>query len=151
MIISKEFTFDAAHQLPDEECYGQCRNLHGHTYRLIVEVVSKINEKGWVMNFKDLKTIVNELFISKYDHWFLNDYYTVSTAEYMAQYMFNTLTNYLIEHHKQLGTVKVKRIMLWETPTSCAVCEHLDDLPEGIVKDHDKQRDRNRIKVTMEG
>src|SRR5574343_78633 len=105
MIITKEFSFDSAHQLPNEECYGNCRNLHGHTYKLIVSVDLVINEKGWVMNFKDLKAIVNELFISKYDHWFLNYYFTISTAEYMAQYMFNVLTDFFIEHEKEFGRV----------------------------------------------
>lgn len=33
VLVSKEFTFDAAHHL---HCYeGKCKNLHGHTYKVI--------------------------------------------------------------------------------------------------------------------
>ena len=81
MIIAKHFEFEAAHQLPDIECYGKCKNLHGHTYKLIVEVNGEVNELGWVINFKDLKKIIHEQVIEKYDHTFLNDFFTVSTAE----------------------------------------------------------------------
>ncbi|MCD6102754.1 MAG: 6-carboxytetrahydropterin synthase, partial [Thermotogaceae bacterium] len=34
MLISKEFTFDAAHRLMKYK--GKCENLHGHTYKLRV-------------------------------------------------------------------------------------------------------------------
>ena len=34
VLVSKEFTFDAAHHL---HCYeGKCKNLHGHTYRVVL-------------------------------------------------------------------------------------------------------------------
>lgn len=91
IIIAKQFEFEAAHQLPDIECYGKCRNLHGHTYRLIVEIFGEIDDKGWVMNFKDLKNIVKELVIDKYDHVFLNDFFPLSTAEIIAMQIFNDL------------------------------------------------------------
>lgn len=33
VLVSKEFTFDAAHHL---HCYeGKCKNLHGHTYKVV--------------------------------------------------------------------------------------------------------------------
>jgi len=32
LLISKEFTFDAAHRLMKYK--GKCENLHGHTYKL---------------------------------------------------------------------------------------------------------------------
>ena len=34
MVLNKEFKFDTAHLLPNHK--GQCKNLHGHTYKLII-------------------------------------------------------------------------------------------------------------------
>lgn len=88
MIIGKHFEFEAAHQLPNEECYGKCRNLHGHTYKLIVEVTGGITEKGWICNFSEIKTIVEEKVIGILDHAFLNDVIAdVTTAENMLEWI----------------------------------------------------------------
>jgi len=114
MIIGKMFEFEAAHQLPDEECYGQCSELHGHTYKLLVEVQGGINDKGWVMNFKDLKAIVKEQIIDKLDHSFLNKYFKISTAEIMVIEMANLLHSAL---PKEVGLYS---LTLWETSTSYA-------------------------------
>ena len=53
-IIYKEFTFEAAHQLPHHE--GKCRRLHGHSFRGRVYVMSDRlhnsgSETGMVMDF----------------------------------------------------------------------------------------------------
>ena len=113
MIIAKEFSFDSSHQLPDEECYGKCRNLHGHTYKLIIKIQGIVNEKGWVINFSDLKKIVNEKVISVLDHNHINNIIPLSTAENIALWIEGEIM-YDIE---QLGA-KLHSIVLWETPTS---------------------------------
>lgn len=33
VLVSKEFTFDAAHHLHAYD--GKCKNLHGHTYKVV--------------------------------------------------------------------------------------------------------------------
>src|SRR3990167_4811953 len=81
MIIAKQFEFEAAYQLPNEECYGACRNLHGHTYKLIIEVEGEIQKEGWVMNFKDLKKEVQDKVINILDHSNINNILQLSTAE----------------------------------------------------------------------
>jgi len=114
MIIAKTFEFEAAHKLPEEECYGACSNLHGHTYKLTVEISGKVNDKGWVMNFKELKQIVKEVVLDKYDHSNLNDFFAVPTAE-------NMLLRIGLDIHDKLPfTIKVHSITLWETSTSYA-------------------------------
>ena len=112
MIIAKEFTFDAAHQLPDEDCYGKCRHLHGHTYKLIVKIEGVVRDKGWVMNFKDLKEIVNEFVIEKLDHANINDYVEISTAENILLWIRKQIEDKLYP--------KLTSLTLWETPTSYA-------------------------------
>ncbi|MBE3559280.1 MAG: 6-carboxytetrahydropterin synthase [Ktedonobacteraceae bacterium] len=68
-IITREFTFEASHHLPDHK--GQCRRPHGHSYRLqislrgpIIEVPGR-SDDGMVMDFDDLKRIVNQTIIEQ--------------------------------------------------------------------------------------
>lgn len=110
MVIGKIFTFHSAHQLPDEPCYGKCANLHGHTYRLVVEIQGDVTEKGWVMNFSDIGQIVRERVINKLDHAFLNDIVTVPTAENILLWIFEELKDILA----------IYRLTLYETETSFA-------------------------------
>ena len=56
MKVSKEFTFDAAHYLT--KYHGKCENLHGHTYRLRVTVEGNLDEEDMVMDFCELKELV---------------------------------------------------------------------------------------------
>ncbi len=70
--LTKIFTFEMAHALPGYD--GACRHIHGHSFRLEVTVRGKPLQEaghpkdGMVMDFKDIKTIVNEAFVKKYDH-----------------------------------------------------------------------------------
>ncbi len=70
--ITKEFSFEAAHAL--EGYNGACREIHGHSYRLFVTIKGSPAEGeadpkcGMVMDFGELKKIVNEEIISRFDH-----------------------------------------------------------------------------------
>lgn len=114
MKISKTIQFDAAHQLPNSPCYGACRNLHGHTYKLETIVEGEINEKGWIMNFKDLKKILIRI-TKKYDHSFLNDYFKIPTAEIMVREITEDLGEALVSYNLISITCR-----LWETQDSYA-------------------------------
>lgn len=56
---------------------GPCRYIHGHSYRLFVTVAGtpcadeKNPKYGMVMDFTDLKAIVNRLIVDQYDHSFM--------------------------------------------------------------------------------
>ena len=54
-MVSKEFTFDAAHHLFNYE--GKCKSLHGHTYHLQIAVSGYLDERGMTYDFGDLKNI----------------------------------------------------------------------------------------------
>lgn len=109
MKVCKIFTFDAAHFLPNHP--GKCRNLHGHTYKLEVELEGPINpETGMVMDFGDLKQEVGGV-LDKLDHHYLNDIWENPTAEQMSIGIKNELL--------EMG-LPVNRIRLWETATSYA-------------------------------
>lgn len=69
--ITKEFKFEMAHALLDYD--GPCKNIHGHSYRLLVTLKGKIisennSKKGMVYDFSDLKAIVQKYIIDKFDH-----------------------------------------------------------------------------------
>ncbi len=70
--ITKEFNFEMAHILWNYD--GKCKNIHGHSYKLLVTVIGKpINDPknikdGMVIDFGDLKKIVNQLIINTHDH-----------------------------------------------------------------------------------
>ncbi|MBI4645571.1 MAG: 6-carboxytetrahydropterin synthase [Bacteroidia bacterium] len=72
--ISKEFSLEMAHALWNYK--GKCKNLHGHSYRLIVTVLGKQNTEntstpGMVIDFGDLKKIINTHIIKHFDHSFV--------------------------------------------------------------------------------
>ncbi len=70
--ITKHFNFEAAHALYGYD--GKCKNIHGHSYQLFVTVIGKpLNNNnhvkyGMVMDFGDLKTLVNKEIICVFDH-----------------------------------------------------------------------------------
>lgn len=110
MIITKEFTFDAAHKLSWHK--GKCKNLHGHTYKLQVRVKRKLNKKGIVLDFADLKEICQKEIIEKLDHKYLNIIVKNPTVENMCIWIWDRL---------KLKIKGLYEIRLWETPTSFAI------------------------------
>lgn len=70
--ISKEFTFDIAHALLGYD--GLCKNIHGHSYTLVVTVIgsplqdNNSPKNGMLIDFKDLKNIIKKQIIDRFDH-----------------------------------------------------------------------------------
>ena len=63
MKISKEFRWEMGHRLPFHD--GLCRNIHGHSYYMVIEIEGELNENGMIIDFYDLgkavKPIIDEL------------------------------------------------------------------------------------------
>ena len=70
--ITKEFKFETGHALFGYN--GLCKNVHGHSYKLSVTLIgtpitdSNHVKYGMVMDFGDLKKIVNETIVAPFDH-----------------------------------------------------------------------------------
>jgi 6-pyruvoyltetrahydropterin/6-carboxytetrahydropterin synthase len=70
--LTKEFRFEMAHVLRGYD--GLCRNLHGHSYILNVTVIGvpchdcNNPKTGMVMDFGELKNIVNSEIVNRLDH-----------------------------------------------------------------------------------
>jgi len=89
MIIGKRFYFDAAHHLPKHK--GRCRQSHGHTYTIDVEVEGRINKEGMVIDLFDLSTVVNNV-LGIFDHHDLNDIVETPTCEVIAGILFDRIS-----------------------------------------------------------
>jgi 6-pyruvoyltetrahydropterin/6-carboxytetrahydropterin synthase len=116
MIIFKQFTFDAAHFLPNVPETHKCREIHGHTYKLIVFIEGPVDaHTGWVIDFANLKADVNSI-LDKVDHKFLNKIEGLEnpTCELMAVWLWNQIKPLISE---------LKKIELYETPTSGVIYE----------------------------
>ena len=105
--VTRTFTFEAAHQLPWHE--GKCRDLHGHSYRLEVTVGGPLTEQGIVVDFADLRRVVEAEILARYDHTYLNDLLDNPTAELIAHDCWKRIEG---------AGLAVTHVRLWETPDS---------------------------------
>jgi 6-pyruvoyltetrahydropterin/6-carboxytetrahydropterin synthase len=65
--LKYDFKFDAAHRLMTYK--GPCHNLHGHTWRVQLELLGKVNTAtGMLLDFQEIKKIINSTVMAKLDH-----------------------------------------------------------------------------------
>lgn len=70
--LTKRFSFEMGHALHNYD--GNCRFIHGHSYKLYVTVIGKVKKEvgavkdGMVIDFSVLKKIVKERIVDVYDH-----------------------------------------------------------------------------------
>lgn len=68
MKISKEFKWEMGHRLPFHP--GKCKNIHGHTYKMRVEIEGDLDENGMVMDYYDVSEIISPI-VDELDHSFM--------------------------------------------------------------------------------
>ncbi|MET3193096.1 6-carboxytetrahydropterin synthase QueD [Bacillus sp. OAE603] len=120
VLVNKEFTFDAAHHL---HCYeGKCKNLHGHTYKVIFGISGFVDDIGLVIDFGDIKEIWKEKIEIYLDHRYLNEMLPPmnTTAENMVVWIFQQMENALKDETNPAQDIRVEFVRLYETPTSYA-------------------------------
>jgi len=140
--ITKEFTWDMAHMLADHK--GLCINIHGHTYKMTVTAArynTILDDMDMVVDFKQLKEVVNQVVVAPLDHAFMYWAQTTDVVEYeianilksngrktyafpykptaerMAEYFIEKLNKYLKQHTYPF---RISVLRLWETPSSFA-------------------------------
>jgi 6-pyruvoyltetrahydropterin/6-carboxytetrahydropterin synthase len=91
--IFREFTFEAAHRLPNVPPGHKCARLHGHSYRVEVHVRGPVgDETGWVRDFGDIKSAFKPL-EDQLDHYYLNEIEGLGnpTSEVLAKWIWDRL------------------------------------------------------------
>lgn len=132
--LTKIFRFETAHALYGYA--GSCSHIHGHSYELHVTVSSRSDEayipgQGFILDFKEIKQIVSELVISKYDHALLSAAYVnanpflCSAKNLVLMNAEPTAENMLIDIRETLvpampETVCLEELKLFETADSYA-------------------------------
>jgi 6-pyruvoyltetrahydropterin/6-carboxytetrahydropterin synthase len=114
MQIFKQFTFDSAHFLPNVPVGHKCKEIHGHTYRLVVHVEGELDTKlGWVIDFAVLKKVISPI-IDEIDHQLLNNISGLEnpTCEIITQWLWYRIIP---------EVPALSKLELHETPTSGAV------------------------------
>lgn len=144
--VTKEITFDCAHMLSGHDAL--CKNLHGHTYKVLVTVTGTLIEEGpsmgMVVDFKFLKKVMQEVIMHDFDHavifssaeyrntaeeelyaWAVNYgmrhtvMNTRTTAENMSLYFSQRIKECLIDN-LNFNNIKGVAVQVYETPTSYA-------------------------------
>lgn len=120
MDIYKEFDFEAAHRLPNAPPGHKCARLHGHSFRVRVQIRDRVDPRsGWVMDFGDIKAAFKPL-LDQLDHYYLNEIPGLEnpTSENLARWIWKRLKPAL----PRLARVEVR-----ETCTSGCVYEGEDE------------------------
>lgn len=135
--IKTEQSFDAAHFLKNHT--GKCHNLHGHRWRVVIELASETVEvdgpsKGMIIDFTDIKNDLKAL-CDYLDHAFIYEKGTLKeltiealksedfrlveleitpTAENLAKYFYDKLKS---------DKYPIHRVEVYETPNNMAAYE----------------------------
>ena len=122
VMVSKEFTFNTAHHL---HCYeGKCKNLHGHTYKVVFGISGYVNDIGLAIDFGDIKEIWKNEIEIYLDHRYLNETLPVmnTTAENMVVWIYEKMAEALTKGNRaeEYKGARVEFVRLFETPTSYA-------------------------------
>lgn len=120
--VTKIFRFETAHAIHGYE--GLCKNIHGHSYILHVTVgIAKQNKEylpgtGFIIDFKDLKKIINEAVVKPFDHALI-------------------LSEAFLSHHPNMRTMD--NLHIWEMEPSVENMliyiknKIVDKFPENVV------------------
>lgn len=137
--ITKDFRFETGHALYGYD--GKCKNIHGHNFKLSVTVTgSPITDKshskyGMVIDFSDLKKIINEEIINVYDHATVFNKNTshIEEANFLSsrghkilEVDFQPTSEMMVLNFAKIiasklpDNIKLHSLKLQETDTSCA-------------------------------
>ena len=136
--VTKKFEFEMAHALWNYD--GPCKNVHGHSYKLFVTVIGvpekdpKNPKYGMVVDFGNLKRIVQEHIIDRFDHTVVVSRDAPHHMLKGIEQMFDkydvmeyqpTCENLVLDFARRIkdnlpGNVKLHNLKLLETATSYA-------------------------------
>lgn len=116
--ISKTFTFEAAHFIPD---HPKCGKVHGHSWKVEVTFSGEALMNSMLVDFHEVKEVFKYNVLPLVDHTLLNDYFGASsiipTAEELAHWIFYQMTGDLYDR----SGIKVHSVKVWETADNMAM------------------------------
>lgn len=144
--LTRLFSFEMAHALHEYD--GPCRNIHGHSYKLQVTIVGTPladeadPKNGMVMDFGDLKKLVNRTIVDELDHALLlrkdSAPELIETLRKLNHKLIlknyqPTCENMLLDFKTKLRkvlpvTIELHSLKLWETANSFAEWYAADEL-----------------------
>lgn len=128
-IVKTEDSFDSAHFLARYN--GKCRNIHGHRWRVVIEIAGENLDDGMVVDFTAIKAALKSL-TDNLDHSLVMEKDTLKpqtyeclvdegfrimimdfrpTAENFAKYFFDEIKN---------KGFNIRAAEVYETPNNCA-------------------------------
>jgi 6-pyruvoyltetrahydropterin/6-carboxytetrahydropterin synthase len=93
VLLFKDFSFEAAHRLPNVPEGHKCARLHGHSFQVRITVDGPVgSDSGWVMDFADLKGVAKPV-VDSLDHRYLNEIEGLEnpTSEVVAVWLWRKL------------------------------------------------------------
>ena len=131
MKIAKEFKWEMGHRLPEH--FGKCKNIHGHSYKMMVEFEGELDSHGMIIDYYIVKKIIEPI-IEKLDHSFMvnkNDKLVIDFLEKLDSKKnivdfdstVENITRYLIGEIKKTDlpeNVKGIKVRVRETPDDYA-------------------------------
>jgi 6-pyruvoyltetrahydropterin/6-carboxytetrahydropterin synthase len=97
MEVFKQFTFEAAHRLPNLPAEHKCSRLHGHSFRVEIHVDGPVGDGlGWVVDFGEIKRVFRPV-LEQLDHRYLNDIEGLEnpTSENLAAWIWERVASEL--------------------------------------------------------
>jgi 6-pyruvoyltetrahydropterin/6-carboxytetrahydropterin synthase len=109
--LTKEYRFEAAHRLPCVPEGHKCARIHGHSYKVEIEVRGAVDPAtGWLIDFSVIDDAWTALH-NRFDHHNLNEVPGLenSTCENIAIYVWNQL---------RPRVAPLSAVTVWETGDS---------------------------------
>jgi 6-pyruvoyltetrahydropterin/6-carboxytetrahydropterin synthase len=149
--LRRDFTFEAAHLLPWYK--GDCRHLHGHSYRLEVEIGGRVStqegqpDSNMVVDLQQLKRWVHKAIIDDYDHaLLLSEVHSEEQMNWAKSFSGRILTfegqpsceQLVVDMAHRLrqilpANLVLMEVRLWETANSSASWHFGDQLQQALI------------------
>ncbi|OQX84871.1 MAG: 6-carboxytetrahydropterin synthase QueD [Candidatus Omnitrophica bacterium 4484_70.2] len=119
--VKVQDTFCGAHFLRNYK--GKCEKLHGHNWKVEVEVFSQqLNNEEMVMDFSLLKKILQGILL-RYDHSVLNELEEFKVLNPTSENIASLILQKIEEKIKRYKNILKIKVSVWEQEDSCASIE----------------------------
>ena len=104
--LNTERTFEACHYIPNHK--GACKNMHGHSYKVLISIAGILENEGILVDFHDIKDVVD-----RFDHSTLNHVFKFPSAENLARF-------FALKILRLKDTLLEVTVTVYETENCCA-------------------------------